>query len=157
MTYLSQTAIALPFEIYPTHIRNLGLDSLAGIFWILVAATRNRKNSFDNDISVSASISDGQETEKQRDGSNTYTSTESDSVPWRRPRQHPAQSALLIALLFGMYVFSGLLTPVIVTFLNIIAVFIPLTVPIQRCVSSLEVSTVLYFYSDILFYLNMIS
>ena len=155
MTYLSQTAIALPFEIYPTHIRNLGLDSLAGIFWILVAATRNKKNSFDNDISVS--ISDGQETEKQRDGSDTYTSTESDSVPWRRPRQHPAQSALLIALLFGMYVFSGLLTPVIVTFLNIIAVFIPLTVPIQRCVSSLEVSTVLYFYSDILFYLNMIS
>ena len=154
MTYLSQTAIALPFEIYPTHIRNLGLDSLAGIFWILVAATRNKKNSFDNDISVS--VSDGQETEKQRDEMDTF-STESDSVPWRRPRQHPAQSALLIALLFGMYVFSGLLTPVIVTFLNIIAVFIPLTVPIQRCVLSSEVSTILHFHSDILFYLNMIS
>ena len=34
--YLSQTAIALPFELYPTHIRNIGLDSLAGILCILL-------------------------------------------------------------------------------------------------------------------------
>lgn len=111
VTYLSQKAIALPFELSPTHIRNIGLDSLAGVICILLSGVYHIVNKFP--ISISNVI---------------YP----DKVPWRRPRQHPFQSFVLILLLFTMYLVSGLLTPIIVTTLNIVAVFVPLTVPMQR-------------------------
>lgn len=112
VTYLSQTSIALPFELSPTHIRDIGLDSLAGILCLFLVGVYHRINRIRMPL--------------LRD------IIHPDSVPWRRPRQHPIQSFALIGLLFVMYLISGMLTPAIITMLNIVAVFLPLTVPIQR-------------------------
>jgi hypothetical protein len=112
VTYLSQTSIALPFELSPTHIRDIGLDSLAGILCLFLVGVYHRINRIR--MPVLRDI------------------IHPDSVPWRRPRQHPIQSFALISLLFAMYLISGILSPAIITMLNIVAVFLPLTVPIQR-------------------------
>ena len=126
VTYLSQTAITLPFELFPTHIRNIGLDSLAGILCIFVPMVHNRV------------IREGQEVQRKVNESTGGVNLSlnelihPNKVPWRRPRQHPLQSALLILFLFSMYVASGLLAPAIITFLNVVALFVPLTVPMQR-------------------------
>jgi hypothetical protein len=112
VTYLSQTSIALPFELSPTHIRDVGLDSLAGILCFFLVGVYHRINRIR--MPVLRDI------------------IHPDSVPWRRPRQHPIQSFALISLLFAMYLISGMLSPAIITMLNIVAVFLPLTVPMQR-------------------------
>lgn len=112
VTYLSQTSVALPFELSPTHIRDIGLDSLAGIISLLLVGVYHRINNLR--MPGLADI------------------IHPDKVPWRRPRQHPVQSFALISLLFVMYLISGLLTPAIITMLNIVAVVLPLTVPMQR-------------------------
>mmetsp|Transcript_4027 Transcript_4027/g.4151 ORF Transcript_4027/g.4151 Transcript_4027/m.4151 type:complete len:415 (-) Transcript_4027:66-1310(-) len=111
VTYLSQIVVALPFELSPSGISSVGLDSLVGILCICLSlfyCSFNRRP-----LSIAGVL-------------------DPLKVPWRRPRQHPAQSAVLIALLFFLYLVSGALTPAITIFLNIIANFIPLTIPIQR-------------------------
>ena len=57
-----------------------------------------------------------------------------DRVPWRRPRQHPLQTFVLIVVLLGLYICSGLLQPAISTLLHIAAAFVPfpVTAPMQR-------------------------
>jgi membrane protease YdiL (CAAX protease family) len=111
VTYLSQIVVALPFELSPSGINSVGLDSLVGMLCMILALYYCSFNK--HPVSI-ASIIDPNE------------------VPWRRPRQHPAQSATLIALIFFVYSVSGALTPAITIFLNITANFIPLTIPIQR-------------------------
>ena len=123
VTYLSQTSVALPFELSPTHIRDIGLDSLAGIVCLLLVGVYHSINRIRMPL--------------LRD------LIHPDSVPWRRPRQHPIQSFALIALLFAMYLISGLLSPAIITTLNIVAVFLPLTVPMQRYASWSSLSLLL--------------
>lgn len=123
VTYLSQTTVALPFELSPTHIRDIGLDSLAGIVCLLLVGVYHSINRIRMPL--------------LRD------LIHPDSVPWRRPRQHPIQSFVLIALLFAMYLISGLLSPAIITTLNIVAVFLPLTVPMQRYASWSSLSLLL--------------
>ena len=123
VTYLSQTSVALPFELSPTHIRDIGLDSLAGIVCLLLVGVYHSINRIRMPL--------------LRD------LIHPDSVPWRRPRQHPIQSFVLIALLFAMYLISGLLSPAIITTLNIVAVFLPLTVPMQRYASWSSLSLLL--------------
>ena len=126
VTYLSQTAITLPFELYPTHIRNIGLDSLVGILCIFIPVMHNRVTKERQEVHGKVKDTMG--------GINLSLNEliHPNKVPWRRPRQHPLQSAVLILFLFSMYVASGLLAPAIITFLNIVAVFVPLTVPMQR-------------------------
>ena len=123
VTYLSKTSVALPFELSPTHIRDIGLDSLAGIVCLLLVGVYHSINRIRMPL--------------LRD------LIHPDSVPWRRPRQHPIQSFVLIALLFAMYLISGLLSPAIITTLNIVAVFLPLTVPMQRYASWSSLSLLL--------------
>lgn len=134
VTYLSQTAITLPFELFPTHIRNIGLDSLAGILCIVVPHTHNRLNREKQDVHGKMNGKGEGDGEEQLLGINLSIDQliHPNRVPWRRPRQHPLRSAALIFLLFVMYLASGMLSPAIVTLLNIVAVFVPLTVPIQR-------------------------
>ena len=53
-------------------------------------------------------------------------------VPWRRPRQHPTRTFFIITSIIFLYYFAGALSIYLPLLLDIMANFIPMTVPLQK-------------------------
>ena len=112
--YLSQKTVWIPFLYQLTGIRHISADAFVGLLWIVLVCLYQKLQNRRSPLAL------------------LDLCVNPDRVPWRRPKQHPAQTAVLIVLLFGTYLFSGFLQPAISTLLNIAAVFVPLTIPMQR-------------------------
>ena len=112
--YLSQKTVWIPFLYRLTGVSHISADAFVGLLWIVLVCIYQKLYNRRSPLSLLDAC------------------VNPDRVPWRRPKQHPAQTAVLIVLLFGTYLFSGFLQPAISTLLNIAAVFVPLTIPMQR-------------------------
>eukprot|EP01041_Mallomonas_annulata_P005991 gene5991-12073_t len=109
MDFLSQNMLVLPFEMWPTTVTSIGLDSLVGIIFLISSLVYHRINNLELPRILNV-----------------------DKVPWRKPRQHPLVNLLAILSIFIIYYGTSYLTPIISSLLNILAIFLPLTIPMQR-------------------------
>ena len=114
--YLSQKTVWIPFLYQLTGISHISADAFVGFLWLVLVCIYQRIRVQNRRTPLAL----------------LDACVNPDRVPWRRPKQHPVQTAVLIVLLFGTYLFSGFLQPTISTLLNIAAVFVPLTIPMQR-------------------------
>ena len=115
---LSQHAIPFPYELWPTSISSIGLDTLISLIFLGSAYIYHKINNFEIPRFFDV-----------------------DSVPWRRPSHHPFKTFLLIGVLFIIFYATSYFASFVSIILNIIAIYLPLTIPMQRQVHLLTILT----------------